>query len=133
MNKVLVSGLAVLTADNFDFFVYGHDEVVLFFSNNPALFPESHDVAVILPELLKRFAGRLHAALIDTTIERELQARFRFTSWPSLVFLRRGEYLGTITGIQDWSGFCAEFERILALSPSEPPAFNLASACQGVA
>lgn len=133
MNKVLTSDLAVLTADNFDFFVYGHDDVVLFFSNNPALFPESHDVAVILPELLKCFIGRLQAALIDTSIERELQARFRFSSWPPLVFLRRGEYLGSITGIQDWAGFCAEFERILALSPSQPPAFNLANACQSVA
>ena len=71
------------------------------------MFPESHDVAVILPELVKAFSGRLQAAVIRKAIERELQARFRFTGWPSLVFLRSGEYLGVITGIKNWQEYMA--------------------------
>ncbi|QPK65220.1 hydrogenase [Methylomonas sp. LL1] len=124
-------GLPLLDADNYEMFVHRHDNVVLFFRNDPLMFPESHDVAVILPELLKVFADRLQGAVIAQTIERELQARFRFTSWPSLVFLRRGEYLGVITGIQDWGEYGQEFARILALQPQQPPGFDLGKVCGG--
>jgi len=126
-------GLPRLDADNFDLFVYGHDDVVLFFANDPVMFPESHDLAVILPELLKAFAGRLHGALIARSVERELQTRYRFTGWPTLVFLRRGEYLGVITGIKDWQEYGREFNRILALQPSEPPGFDIGKVCGGQA
>ena len=108
--------------------VYANDAVVLFFCNNPLLFPESHDVAVILPELLKVF-NQVKAAVISTAIERELQARFRFTSWPSLVFLRNGEYLGVISGIRDWPVYRQEMAAILAATPSQPPGFDLDKVC----
>ncbi|MGD0961943.1 MAG: hydrogenase, partial [Methylomonas sp.] len=96
--------------------------------NDPLLFPESHDVAVILPELLKAYS-QLQGGIISATIERELQARFRFTSWPSLVFLRKGEYLGVITGIRDWPGYRRETAGILAALPGQPPGFDLDKVC----
>ncbi|ASF48020.1 thioredoxin domain-containing protein [Methylovulum psychrotolerans] len=123
-------GYPVLDADNYDFFVYSHKTVVLFFSNDPSQFPESNDVAVILPELLKAVGGQLQAALIAKPIERELQARFRFTGWPSLVFLRNGDYLGVITGIRDWQEFMQETAKILSSPPSIPPKFDLDRVCQ---
>ncbi|MCK9607443.1 MAG: hydrogenase [Methylomonas sp.] len=123
--------LPLLDADNYDNFVYSHDTVVLFFRNDPLQFPESQDVQVILPELLKVFSNQLQGAVIDRSIERELQARFHFTTWPALVFLRRGEYLGVITGIKDWQEFGQEFARILALKPGHPPGFNLDKVCGG--
>lgn len=122
-------GLPLLDAESFDGFVLSRDNVVLFFSHDPALFPESHDVAVILPELLKAFAGQVQGAVVGRSVERELQARYRFTSWPSLVFLRRGEYLGVISGIKDWQEYRQEFARILAAEPSMPPAFDIGKAC----
>ncbi len=124
-------GLPLLDADSYDLFVHSHGNVVLFFANDPAMFPESHDVAVVLPELLKVFADRLQGALVDRSIERELQARFRFTGWPSLVFLRHGEYLGVISGIKDWAEYGQEFARILAIEPSQPPGFDLDKVCGG--
>lgn len=122
-------GYPLLDADSYDHFVYGAENVVLFFCNDPVQFPESNDVAVILPELIKTFSGRLRAAVIDRSIERELQARFRFTGWPSLVFLRNGEYLGAITGIRDWQEYRQETVRILAATPGEPPVFDLDKVC----
>lgn len=122
-------GLPLLDAGNYENFIYGNDTVLLFFSNDPVMFPESQDVAVILPELLKIFAGRLQAAVIGKNIERELQARFRFTSWPSLVFLRGGEYLGVISGIKNWQEYLVEIGRVLALDASKPPGFDLAKVC----
>lgn len=123
-------GYPLLDADSYDHFVYGVETVVLFFCNDPVQFPESHDVAVILPELVKAFNGRLQAAIIAKPIERELQARFRFTGWPSLVFLRNGEYLGAITGIKDWQEYRQETVRILAATPGEPPGFDLGKVCE---
>lgn len=123
--------LPLLDADNYDNFVYSHNSVVLFFRNDPQQFPESQDVQVILPELLKVFSNQLDGAVIDRSIERELQARFHFSTWPALVFLRRGEYLGVITGIKDWQEFGQEFARILALQPRQPPGFDLGKACGG--
>lgn len=124
-------GLPLLDADNFDHFVYGNGDVVLFFSNDPLMFPESADLAVILPELLKAFRGLLKGAVAGKDIERELQARFRFTGWPTLIFLRKGEYLGAITGLKDWPEYGREFARILALEPSSPPGFDLDKVCGG--
>jgi len=122
----------LLDADSYDHFVYGNENVVLFFCNDPVQFPESNDVAVILPELIKAFNGSLQAAVIAKSIERELQARFRFTGWPSLVFLRNGEYLGVITGIRNWHEYKQEISDILAAAPSQPPGFDLDKVC-GVA
>ncbi|MGR9015005.1 MAG: hydrogenase [Gammaproteobacteria bacterium] len=119
----------LLDADSYDHFVYGNDTVVLFFCNDPVQFPESNDVAVILPELVKAFDGRLQAAVIDKSVERELQARFRFTGWPSLVFLRNGEYLGVITGIKNWQEYLQESAGIMASEPSQPPGFDLDKVC----
>ncbi|MGZ8951164.1 MAG: hydrogenase, partial [Methylobacter sp.] len=65
-------GYPLLDADSYDHFVYGNENVVLFFCNDPVLFPESNDVAVILPELVKAFSGRLQAAVIAKPVEREL-------------------------------------------------------------
>jgi len=123
-------GFALLDADNYEPFVLAAGDTVLFFTNDPAQFPESHDVAVILPELAKAFNGRLQAAVVARGIERDLQARFRFTGWPSLVFLRGGDYLGAITGIQDWRDYLRESARILAQAPSEPPPFDLDKVCR---
>ncbi|MDO9140591.1 MAG: hydrogenase [Methylobacter sp.] len=122
----------LLDADSYDPFVYSNETAVLFFCNDPVQFPESNDVAVILPELVKAFNGKLHAAVIAKPIERELQARFRFTGWPSLVFLRNGEYLGVITGIRNWQEYRQETAGILAAEPSQPPGFDLDKVC-GVA
>jgi len=125
-------GYPLLDADSYDHFVYGNENVVLFFCNDPVLFPESSDVAVILPEVVKAFNCRLQAAIIGKPVERELQARFRFTGWPSLVFLRKGEYLGVITGIRNWQEYLQETARILASEPSQPPGFDLDKVCGGV-
>lgn len=106
-------------------FVADHDEVVLFFAGNPTQFPETDDVALILPELVKAFDGRLHAALVAGAAEQELQARYGFKTWPALVFLRGGEYLGVITQVQNWDDYLREITRLLASSPTRPPGFRV--------
>lgn len=111
----------LVTEDNIHEFLQAHENVVLLFTENPQHFPESNDVAVILPELMAQYGGRLTAAVVAGSAERALQKRYGFNRWPALVFLRHGEYLGVITGMQNWSEFGREIERILAITPGKAP------------
>lgn len=115
----------VLESDSADAFIDSSDEVVLFFAENPKQYPESNDVAMILPELVKAFGGRFKAALVAQSAERSLQARYGFGTWPALVFLRRGEYLGVITQVQNWEDYLREIQRLLDAEPSKPPGFKI--------
>lgn len=114
-------GYPAVDSEGFDDFVRSHEYTVLFFTENPDSFPESNDVAVILPELMKTFGDRVAPAVVSRDSERELFKRFKLTAWPALVFLRRGEYLGVITRVQDWDDYLDEIERILAAEPHQPP------------
>lgn len=115
----------IVGVENLDAFLQSHDDVVLFFAENPAQYPESDDVAVILPELVKVYGGALTAAVVDRDSDRELQKRYGFMRWPALVFLRRGEYLGVITQVQDWNVYRDEIDRILKSAPSRPPGIGI--------
>jgi hydrogenase-1 operon protein HyaE len=115
----------VLDEGNFDDFLSSHHEVVLFFAENPKQFPESDDVAMILPELVKAFEGRLQAALISRKAERRLQSRYGFNTWPALVFLRDGEYLGVINQVQNWDDYLREIQRVLDSEPARTLNFKI--------
>lgn len=115
----------LITEENVDTFLQQHDNVVLFFTENPQNFPESNDVAVVLPELLDQFSDRLTMGVISEEAERSLHKRYAFNKWPALVFLRKGEYLGVITGMQNWQEYKVEFENLLKATPSKPPAFEI--------
>ncbi|HFD80427.1 MAG TPA: hydrogenase [Gammaproteobacteria bacterium] len=98
----------------------GHDDFVgepgvctLFFAGDPKRFRDTTDVAVVLPELDKAFGGVLRPALIAASAERELQDYYGFTAWPALVFLRDGGWLGTISGIQNWSEYLEQIGELL--------------------
>lgn len=121
----------VLTAATLREYVNSNEDVVLFFTENAKKFPETNDVAMILPELVKAFDGRFSAAVIALADQRKLQMRFGFREWPTLVFLRNGEYLGAISRVQDWNDYLAGVYRILASEPSEPPDFLLPVADAG--
>jgi len=94
-------------------FLAGQPHSVLFFTGDPKKYPESDDVAVILPELAAHFAGRFRVAVVDREAEQALQQRFPFSSWPALVFLRGEHFLGAITRVQNWSDYLGEIERLL--------------------
>ncbi len=128
-NMIRQHGIPVLHEKNVDTFVAVEEYSVLFFTGDPERVRESDDVAMILPELLAAFGGRMKAAVVDRDIERALQARYRVTAWPTLVFLRQGEYLGAISRVQDGQDYLTSTETILNAEPSDPPPFNLKDAC----
>jgi len=122
-------GFAGVTEGSADDFLSKNKNTVLFFPGDSDRLVESADVAVILPEILKAFKGRLAPAVVDKTSERALQRRYRFNAFPALVFLRDGEYLGVICRVLNWQDYLSEIESILARDPSEPPPYQFPEGC----
>jgi hydrogenase-1 operon protein HyaE len=119
-------GYPVLNIENIDDYIQSQSECVLFFTENPTRFPESDDVAMILPELVKEYGNRFSAAVIDMESQRPLQARYAFKEWPTLVFLRDGEYLGAISRVQDWNDYIMTINNFLTSEPKKVPGIGVA-------
>jgi hydrogenase-1 operon protein HyaE len=114
-------GLPLLNEAGLEAFVADGAHSLLFLAGDPVKYPEALDVAVILPELLKAFAGRIRAAVIAPESELALQARFGFSRWPALVVLRGDAYVGAVTRVRNWDEYLFELSRLLESEPSRPP------------
>ena len=123
---VSVHGVAEVGMAEFEDFVGGSGNSLLFFTGDPARYPESLDVAAILPELVKAFPNRFRVGLVRRESEVALQVKFGFGVWPALVFLREGGYLGVLTGMRDWDEYLAEIPALLAAPVSRPPSLGVA-------
>jgi hydrogenase-1 operon protein HyaE len=94
------------------------ENAILFFTGDPTQRPEADDVAVVLPEVLHAFRGRLRGAVVLRAAEDKLKARFHVVVMPSLVVTRRDLPVGVLGKIRDWSEYV---EKIGAwLSPEAP-------------
>ncbi len=121
--------LPVVSAETLDEFAGDKGDMILFVAGNWTKNVVTNDVAVILPEILKAANGQLSAAVLEPQSDRKIQLRYRFNKFPSLVFLRNGEYLGVIQKVLDWQDYITEINRILASEPSEPPSFEFPAEC----
>lgn len=86
---------------------------VLLSAGDPASSMEAIDVAVVLPELIDAFEGRLRGAVIARRTESELGQRFGVRVQPTLIFLAKGETLGLIAKIQDWSVYVNRIAKLI--------------------
>ncbi len=122
-------GFVPVNARNLDEFLKANGESVLFFAGDSERLVESDDVAVILPEILKHFAGRLAPAIVEKQAERALQLRYRFNAFPALVFCRGEGYLGAICRVLDWQDYLSGISEILAREPTQPPPYQFPEGC----
>jgi hydrogenase-1 operon protein HyaE len=86
---------------------------VLLFAGDAIRWPEAADVAVVLPELIEAFQGRLLGAAIAPQAETALAPRFGVQVFPSLVLWRGGEVVEVIPKIKDWSVYVARISAVL--------------------
>ena len=123
-------GLPLVDETNIDAFLSpapGEAEhSVLFFTGDAAQRGETNDVAVILPELLRAFAGRLRGAVVARSAEAGLKSRFQVFVLPSLAVTRGTDPVGVLPKIQDWSEYRQKIEAFLdpdapVLSASKGP------------
>jgi hydrogenase-1 operon protein HyaE len=106
-------GFPEVTRDSHQAFISQPGVTMLFFAGDPNSFKDVTDVAVVLPELVKAFQGGLIPGVVTAEAEKELQRLYGFGAWPALVFLRDGGYLGTITGIQNWSEYLRDIRELM--------------------
>jgi len=125
--------LPVVSAATLDDFAKANGDMVLFVGGDWHRHVEVNDVAVILPEIVKASGGHLSAAVLERDSEREVQTRYRFNRFPSLIFLRDGEYLGVIQKVLDWADYVTEINEILAGEATPPPQFEFPEGCAPVA
>lgn len=118
-------GYPEVTLESHQEFISQPGITVLFFAGDPKSFRESTDVAVVLPELIDAFQGFLKPGVISAEAERELQRHYGFPTWPALVFLREGGYLGAIAGIQNWSEYLQQIDELTKSEVKRPPGFKI--------
>ena len=126
-------GFAAPTAATLDAFLDAPGHALLVFTEDPIRFKETLDLAVIAPEILRAFPGRLRAAVLFPDAARAVHARFGFRRWPALVVLRDGHYVGTIDGLRNWDEYLEEVAALLAAEPVRPPSIGIAVAAAGAA
>ncbi len=118
-------GYPEIQVANLQDFIKGPGVFVLFFTGDPNQNRETNDVAVVLPELVSAFDGKLRPGVVSRSAEKELQARYGFRRWPALVFVQEDGYLGAITGMQNWEDYLRKVEALLKAEPREPPGFGV--------
>jgi hydrogenase-1 operon protein HyaE len=118
-------GFPLITIEGFEAFVAQPGHTMLFFSEDPAKFRETLDLAVILPELHRAFDGIFRAGVLLPEASKKFHPRFGFRRWPAFVMLRDGQYLGAIDGVRNWDEYVGEIQRLLAAEPSRPPAIGV--------
>lgn len=110
-------GLPEVDAENVDAFLTAADSTgavaVLLSAGDPVRWPEAIDVAIVLPELIDAFQGRLRGAVIARQAESELGQKFGVRVQPTLIFCSKGETLGLIGKIQDWPVYIDRISKLL--------------------
>ncbi|QSA97328.1 hydrogenase [Methylococcus sp. EFPC2] len=106
---------------------------VLLFVEDPSTVPESWDVGVVLPEVLKDLGQPCRTGVVAPATGRSLRARYGFARWPAAVFLRDGGYLGAIEGMKDWPVLLAETRAILSGPVRRPPGLGVEVRVEGAA
>lgn len=98
---------------------------MLLLGGDPVRFPEALDVAVVLPELQAAHAGRFAIGVVAREHEDAVARRFGSNRWPSLVFLRDGAYVTTLSGMHDWTDYVAKVGEALAAPIGRAPTIGI--------
>lgn len=126
-----VHGYSNVDAADHDAFVAAPGHALLFFSEDPVMYRETLDLAVILPEIAGAFGGRFRIGVLLPAAARAVAPRYGFRRWPALVMLRDGGYVGAIDGLRNWDDYLAETARLLEAPVTRPPSIGIAVRAAG--
>ena len=91
----------------------------LLLTDDPQRNLEILDACVILPEALNGLGTDVARLVAGPEAAPALMQRFAVARAPAVVFLRDGDYLGSLNGIRDWQEYRDEIAR-LAAGPARP-------------
>jgi hydrogenase-1 operon protein HyaE len=118
-------GAVIVSPEALDAWMARAGDHVLLFGGDSVRFPESVDVAVVLPELRAAFNDRFDIGVVPREHEDAIARRFGVQRWPSLVFLRAGGYVATLSGMQDWTDYLTEIALALDRPVSRAPGVGI--------
>jgi hydrogenase-1 operon protein HyaE len=98
---------------------------VLLLAGDSVQFPEGLDVAAVLPELIRSFPGRFSVAVVPRKREEAVAKRYGSQRWPTLIFLRDGEYVTAVAGMQDWEVYLQAVGAALNMPTSRAPTIGI--------
>jgi len=120
------TGAPILDAAGFDAWAAAPGRALVVFTEDPALYRETLDLAVIVPELARGFAGRFRTGVLLQSAARAIAARYGFRRWPALVVLADGQYVGSIDGLRDWQEYLDLLGPLLEAAPTRAPSIGIA-------
>ena len=123
---VALAPATVLDPATFDAWVGEPGHALLVFTEDPVVYRETLDLAVIVPELTAAMPGRFRTGVLLPVPARAIASRYGFRRWPALVLLKDGHYVGTIDGLRDWQVYLDELAALLAAEPVRPPSIGIA-------
>lgn len=118
--------IPALDAASFDPYVDAPGHVLVLFTEDPVRYRETLDLAVILPELLRAFPGRMRSCVLLPEAARAIAVRYGFRRWPALVLLKDGGYVGAIDGLREWQQYLQQLGALLEAPVSRPPSVGIA-------
>ncbi|MRR51223.1 MAG: hypothetical protein EG825_09960 [Rhodocyclaceae bacterium] len=127
------AGFALLDADDFEAFCAEPGEALILFTDDPMKVPETWDITIILPEVVKTLPVPVRVGLLPPMAARTLASRYGIRLWPALLVLRGTDYLGAIEGLKDWTVYKSQVPALLAASPSRPPGIGIPLHAEGAA
>ena len=125
------TSFVVVDAANFDTFSACDGHVMLVFTEDPVRFKETLDLAVIVPEIERAFAGRFAVGILLPEAARQFSVRYGFRRWPAIVLLRDGRYVGAVDGLREWGEYIAEVTRLLDAPPARAQSIGIAVTATG--
>ena len=130
------TGAPILAVETFDAWAAAPGRALVVFTEDPVMYRETLDLAVIVPELAQAFraadgGSRFRVGVLLQSAARALAARYGFRRWPALVMLADGRYVGAIDGLRDWPDYLDELERLLAAAPTRAPSIGIPVAAVG--
>jgi hydrogenase-1 operon protein HyaE len=124
-------GFTEVTTEGFAAWTEAPGRALLLFIEDPGRQKETLDLAVIAPELVRAFPGRFRIGVLLPEAARALSVRYGFRSWPALVMLADGKYVGAIDGLRDWDEYLSEMARLVDAPPTRPPTLGIPVKGQG--
>lgn len=125
------AGCPPLDDAGYDAWANAPGRALVFFSEDPAQYRETLDLAVIVPELARAFAGRFRSAWLPPASARRLAPRYGFRRWPALVMLDAGRYVGAVDGLRDWSDYLDALAQLLEAPVARAPGIGIAVKADG--
>lgn len=119
-------GYPELAVDDFAERTRFKGRTLLLFLEDPVRYKETLDLAVILPEIVAAYPGRLSVGVLLPEVARAVHPRYAFRRWPALVMLKDGDYVGAIDGLRNWDEYVTEVARLLDAPATRPPSVGIA-------